>query len=70
MDDRPWATANVIRWLHQQMAQHTLDREHIEAAVERGDAAEVRRLLARHEFTDEQRRYIDDLLRRWEDALG
>lgn len=68
-DDRPYATANVIRWLRRQLRQPTPDREHIEAACERGDPAELRRLLARSPFTADQRRYIEDLLLRWEEAL-
>jgi len=70
VEDRYAATMNVYRWLERQLQQPTPDREHLEAAVERGDAVEVRRLLARHPFTEDQRRYLDDLLRRWEAALA
>ncbi|HEY7801287.1 MAG TPA: hypothetical protein VIE40_01315 [Dehalococcoidia bacterium] len=69
MDERDIATANVARWLQRQLRQPTPDREHLEAAVEHGDTAEVRRLLARHPFTDDQRRYLEDLMERWETAL-
>lgn len=69
MDEREIATANVARWLQRQLRQPTPDREHLEAAVERGDTTEVRRLLARQPFTDDQRRYLEDLIARWEAAL-
>jgi hypothetical protein len=70
MDQRDIETENVYRWLRRQLRQPTPDREHLEAAVERGDPAEVRRLLGRHPFTADQRRYLDDLLARWEQALA
>jgi hypothetical protein len=70
VEDRYGATMNVYRWLERQLQQPTLDRERLEAAVERGDAAEVRRLLARQPFSDDQRRLLDDLLRRWEATLA
>jgi len=41
-------------------------REHLEAAVEYDDPAEARRILARAEFSDVQRRYVDDVLGAWE----
>ncbi len=41
-------------------------REHLEAAVEHDDPAEARRILARAEFSDVQRRYVDDVLGAWE----
>jgi hypothetical protein len=41
-------------------------REHLEAAVANDDPAEVRRLLARFEFSDDQRRLVEDLVDAWE----
>jgi hypothetical protein len=41
-------------------------REHLEAAVENDDVAEARRLLAHFEFTDDQRRNVEQLLDAWE----
>jgi hypothetical protein len=41
-------------------------REHLEAAVENDDVAEARRLLAGFEFSDEQRRNVEQLLDAWE----
>jgi len=62
-------TASLGRWLRRQLRQPTPEREHIEAAVANDDVAEVRRLLARAPFTAAQWRYVEDLLRRWEEAL-
>ena len=41
-------------------------REHLEAAVENDDPAEARRVLVRAEFSDAQRRYVEDVLGAWE----
>ena len=41
-------------------------REHLEAAVENDDPAEARRVVALAEFSDAQRRYVEDVLRAWE----
>jgi hypothetical protein len=41
-------------------------REHLEAAVEHDDPAEVRRLLADVPFTEQQRRHVEGLLDAWE----
>jgi hypothetical protein len=41
-------------------------REHLEAAVENDDVAEARRLLARFDFSDAQRRNVEQLLDAWE----
>ncbi len=65
-----WATANLMRWLRQQLQERSPEREHLEAAVAYGDPAEARRVLAHAAFTDAQRRYVDDLLCRWEEALA
>jgi hypothetical protein len=41
-------------------------REHLQAAVENDDVAEARRLLAGFEFSDDQRRNMEQLLDAWE----
>ena len=61
------AQVSLRRWLRRQLAQPLPAREHLEAAVERDDPAEVRRLLADVPFTAEQRRHIELLLDAWED---
>jgi len=63
------AQVSLLRWLRRQLAQPTPLREHLEAAVENDDPAEARRLLARMEFSDAQRRNVEQLLDAWESAL-
>ena len=60
------AQVSLLRWLRRQLAQPTPLREHLEAAVEHDDPAEARRVLARAEFSDAQRRYVEDVLGAWE----
>ncbi|HEY8029831.1 MAG TPA: hypothetical protein VIE38_10020 [Gaiellaceae bacterium] len=64
------AQVSLMRWLRRQLRQPTPLREHLEAAVENDDPAEARRLVARFEFSDEQRRNVDQLLDAWERTLG
>jgi hypothetical protein len=63
------AQVSLLRWLRRQLQQPTPLREHLEAAVENNDPAEARRLVARFEFGDEQRRNIEQLLSAWERTL-
>ena len=60
------AQVSLLRWLRRQLRQPIPAREHLEAAVENDDVAEARRLLARFEFSDEQRRNVEQLLDAWE----
>lgn len=60
------AAVSLLRWLRRQLAQPLPVREHLEAAVANDDPAEVRRLLARFDFSPAQRRYVEKLLRAWE----
>lgn len=64
------ATVSLLRWLRRQLRQPTPLREHLEAAVENDDPAEARRVVARIPFTDAQRRHVDGLIARWEEAHG
>lgn len=63
---RDQATVSLLRWLRRQLRQPTPWREHLEAAVVNDDPNEARRILAGVEFTAGQRRYVDDLIDRWE----
>jgi len=60
------AQVSLLRWLRRQLTQPTPLREHLEAAVENDDPAEARRLVDRFEFSDDQRRNIEQLLDAWE----
>ena len=64
------AQVSLLRWLRRQLAQPNPLREHLEAAVENDDPAEARRLVNRFEFSDAQRRNIEQLLQAWERTLG
>jgi hypothetical protein len=64
------ARVSLMRWLRRQLRQPLPGREHLEAAVENDDPAEARRLLADAPFTPEQRRYVDDVLDRWDRERG
>lgn len=69
-EDRRLAVANLRRWLRRQLREPSPWRERLEAAVANEDPDEVRRLLERSPFFDAQRRYLEDLLARWEDEIG
>jgi hypothetical protein len=60
------AQVSLLRWLRRQLQQPTPLREHLEAAVENDDPHEARQLVARFEFSDAQRRNIEQLLDAWE----
>jgi hypothetical protein len=53
------ARVSLMRWLRRQLRQPLPGREHL-------DPAEARRLLADAPFSREQRRYVDDVLDRWD----
>jgi hypothetical protein len=60
------ARVSLVRWLRRQLRQPLPEREHLEAAVANDDPAEARRLLANAPFSREQRRYVDEVLDRWD----
>jgi hypothetical protein len=57
---------SLLRWLRRQLRQPEPLRERLEAAIEHGDPAEARRIVARFAFSDAQRRYVDRLIDDWE----
>lgn len=63
------AEVSLRRWLRRQLQQPTPSREHLEAAVQNDDPAEVRRLLADVPFTEQQRRHVEGLLDAWERSV-
>jgi hypothetical protein len=64
------ARVGLLRWLRRQLREPMPARERLEAAVERDDPAEVRRLLALWDFSEGQRRYVESLLDAWERERG
>lgn len=69
MVDKAWFTVTLREWIESQRLQDTPHRAALMAAMESGDTATIRKLLAEADFTERQRRYLDDLLDRWERAL-
>ena len=57
---------SLLRWLRRQLAQPIPLREHLEAAVENDDPGEARRVVQQMEFTDAQRRNVEQLLDAWD----
>jgi hypothetical protein len=62
------ASVSLLRWLRRQLREPTPWRERLEAAVANDDPLEARRLLARMDFSEAQRRHVEGLLDRWEDG--
>jgi hypothetical protein len=60
------AQVSLLRWLRRQLAQPMPLREHLEAAVEHDDPAEARRVVGQMQFTDAQRRNVEQLLDAWD----
>ena len=60
------ARVSLLRWLRRQLAQPIPLREHLEAAVQNDDPAEARRLVARMDFSEAQRRQVESLIDSWE----
>jgi hypothetical protein len=63
-------TVSLLRWLRRQLRQPTPEREHLEAAVLNDDPAEARRLVARYDFGEAQRRHVETLIDRWAASRG
>lgn len=68
MDGHAWFVVTLREWLALQQHEHTPRRAALNAALDGGDVPAVRELLAEAPFNTEQRRYLDDLLTRWESA--
>ena len=59
-----------MRWLRRQLQQPDPLREHLEASIENDDPEEARRIVARYDFTEAQRRHVERLLDEWERDLA
>jgi hypothetical protein len=60
---------SLLRWLRRQLRQPDALREHLEASIENDDPHEARRIVARYDFTEAQRRHVELLLDEWERDL-
>lgn len=65
MADAAWFTVTLREWLESQRLEHTPHRAALTEAMNKGDTATIRNLLAEAPFSSSQRRYLDDLLKRW-----
>ena len=63
------AKVSLRRWLRRQLRQPDPLREHLEASIENDDPAEARRIVARFEFSADQRHHVESLLEEWERDL-
>jgi len=68
MPDRPWFVVTIREWLESQWLENTPHRAALGEAMNAGNVPELRRLLADAPFSPDQRRYLDDLLNRWEQS--
>ena len=72
MGPQPVAGAGKVslrRWLRRQLRQPDPLREHLEASISNDDPAEARRIVARFEFSTDQRHHVERLLDEWEREL-
>ena len=63
------AKVSLLRWFRRQLRQPQPLRERLEASIENDDPAEARRIVARYEFSEVQRRHVSRLLDEWERDL-
>lgn len=68
MRDHTWFLVTLREWLEHQEHENVPHRAELSAAIHHGDVDRVRGLLRDAPFSAAQRRYLDDLLQRWEDA--
>jgi hypothetical protein len=62
-------SVSLLRWLRRQLRQPEPLRERLEAAIANDDPAEARRLVARFEFSETQRRHVEGLIDEWQREL-
>jgi hypothetical protein len=69
MPDHTWFLVTLREWLEHQEHENAPHRAELSAAIHHGDVDRVRTLLRAAPFSAGQRRYLDDLLRRWEESM-
>jgi hypothetical protein len=70
MADTAWFVLTLREWFENQRLESSEHRAALTAAMNAGDTAQIRLLLQDAPFSDDQRRYLDDLLDRWEGSMG
>ncbi len=68
MTDRPWFLVTLREWLESQRLENTPHRAALSKAMDEGDTVTIREFLKEAPFSTDQRRYLDDLIDRWEKA--
>jgi hypothetical protein len=69
MADSAWLRVTLREWVESQRQEQTPHRAALVAAIEASDLPRLRELMAEAPFDTGQRRYLDDLLTRWEQSL-
>jgi hypothetical protein len=68
MANKAWFAVTLREWLESQRLESTPHRAALNAAMDSGDTAAIRRFLDGAPFSHDQRRYLEDLIGRWEAA--
>ena len=68
MQDKAWFVVTLREWLENQRLESTPHRAALQTAMDAGDTVAIRRFLDDAPFSHDQRRYLDDLIGRWEAA--
>ena len=69
MDDHTWVLVTLRSWLEHQLNEPGPLHDALERAITANDPISVRRIFQDVPFTDGQRRYFDDLIRRWQETI-
>ena len=66
MTNEAWFTVTLREWFESQRMEHTPHRAALIAAMEAGDTDAIRELLKEAPFSSDQKKYLFDLLSRWD----
>jgi hypothetical protein len=70
MADNAWFVVTLREWVENQRLESTEHQAALSAAMNAADTVAIRLLLGDAPFSGAQRRYLEDLLRRWEAAMS
>jgi hypothetical protein len=70
MTDSAWFRITLREWAESQRQEQTPHRAALLTAIESSDLPRLRELLAEAPFDQGQRRYLDDLINRWEQSIS
>lgn len=66
MADNAWFAVTLREWLESQRLESTPHRAALSDAMNTGDTAAIRQFLEGAPFSHDQKKYLDDLISRWE----